>query len=176
MTATANSRVAGLAYLLYIAAGIGSMAAAGQPAIRGLLVAVIPFCAIALGVTLYALTRGIDRDLALLALACRVVEAGGVGSGELFFAVGSTIFCWLLWSGRLIPTPLAALGAIWSGLLVVQLALQAAGMFGGKTNWNSPVTWAIWLPLLVFELAFAAWLLGKGVHPREAGNGGNQLR
>ena len=169
MTASANSRLAGFSYLLYIAAGIGAMAAARQPALRGVLIAMQPFCAIALGVTLFALTRGVDRDLALLAMACRVVEASGAGNGELFFAAASTIFCWLLWSGRLIPTPLAALGAIWSALLVGQLTMQTAGMFGGKTNWNSPVTWAIWLPLLVFELAFAGWLLVKGVQPRAAG-------
>lgn len=95
----------------------------------------------------------------------------------MFFAAGSAIFCWLLWSGRLIPARLAALGAIWSSLLVGQLTLQAAGMFGGKTNWNSPVTWAIWLPLLVFELAFAGWLLVKGVNvvPAER-QPANQLR
>ena len=28
---------------------------------------------------------------------------------------------------------------------------------------SSPVTWAVWLPLLVFELTFAVWLITKGV-------------
>lgn len=167
MTVTTNSRVAGAAYLIYIAAGIGSMAAAGNPAVRGVLTAIIPFCAIALGVTLYALTRSVDRDLAFVAMACRVVEATGATAGsappELFFAAGSTIFCALLWRGRLIPIPLAALGAIWSALLVAQLLAQAGGMFGGKTNWQSPLTWAVWLPMLVFEVTLAGWLLTKGV-------------
>jgi hypothetical protein len=39
-------------------------------------------------------------------------------------------------------------------------------MFGGRTDWSSPVTWFVWLPLLVFELAFATWLLTKGVATR----------
>ena len=107
MTTIANSRLAGSAYLLYIAAGIGSMAAARRPEVRGVLTALIPFCAIALGVTLYTLTRAVDRDLALLAMACRLVEASGAANNELFFAAGSTIFCALLWIGRLIPAPLA---------------------------------------------------------------------
>lgn len=175
MTTIANSRLAGSAYLLYIAAGIGSMAAARRPEVRGVLTALIPFCAIALGVTLYTLTRVVDRDLALLAMACRLVEASGAANNELFFAAGSTIFCALLWIGRLIPAPLAALGALWSGFLVAQLTLQAAGMFGGKTNWQSPITWAIWLPLLVFELAFAGWLLTRGVRAPADDPRGNQL-
>jgi hypothetical protein len=25
------------------------------------------------------------------------------------------------------------------------------------------VTWAVWFPVLVFELAFSAWLIAKGV-------------
>lgn len=31
--------------------------------------------------------------------------------------------------------------------------------------WSSPVTWIVWLPLLVFELAVAAWRITKGVDP-----------
>lgn len=38
-----------------------------------------------------------------------------------------------------------------------------AGFFGGAGNWSSPFTWAVWLPLLVFELTFATWLIAKGV-------------
>jgi hypothetical protein len=168
MTLAANSRLAGAAFLLYIAAGIGGMAAAGMPVVRGVLTALLPFCAIALGVTLYALTRAVDRDLALLAMACRLVEASGAGSGELFFAAGSTIFCWLFVAGRLIPRALAWLGLLSSAFVVALQFLQAGGMFGGKTNWASPLTWAAWFPLLIFELAVAVWLLTRGVSPRAA--------
>jgi hypothetical protein len=41
--------------------------------------------------------------------------------------------------------------------------VQRAGLFGGVVNWSSPVTWIIWLPMLVFELTLALWLLIKGV-------------
>jgi hypothetical protein len=162
MTVRTNARLAGAAFLIYIAAGIGSMAAAKFPPLRGVLIAMVPFCAIVLGVTLYALTRGVDRDLAMIAMACRIVEAAG-GNGELFFAAGSTIFCWLLLTGRLIPKALAALGLASSSMVLALLILQAGGLFGGKTNWASPLTWTAWFPLLIFEIACGVWLLTRGV-------------
>lgn len=161
MTRTATARAAGAAYLLYIAAGIGSMAvASSMPGLRAVLIAVTPFCALALGVTLYALTRDVDRNLAMFAMVCRVVEAGG-GNGELFFAAGSTVFCWLLLRGRLVPAALAWIGFASSAGLIVLLLAQAAA--GARTDWASPVTWSVWLPMLVFELTFAAWLLTKPI-------------
>ena len=162
MTITTNSRLAGASYILYIAAGIGSMAVARESSAQSLLTLVTVFCALVLGVTLWALTRAQDPDLAMLALGCRVLEAAP-GNGEIFFAVGSTIFCWLLLRGRMIPVSLAWLGTIASAFLVLLLPLQTAGFFGGPGSWSSPVTWAVWLPMLVFELAFAVWLLTKGV-------------
>jgi hypothetical protein len=47
--------------------------------------------------------------------------------------------------------------------LGVTLYAIIAGFFGGPRNWSSPVIWAVWLPLLVFELTFAVWLITKGV-------------
>jgi len=161
MTLTANARTAGAAYLLYVAAGIGSMAIAST-ATRGVFGALMAFCALALGITLYALTRDVDRELALFAMGCRIIEAAP-GAGEIFFAAGSTIFCWLLLRGRLIPAALAWLGLLSSLFVLVLLFSQAAGAFGGRTDWSSPVTWFAWLPLLVFELVFAVILLTKGV-------------
>jgi len=160
MTLPSNARLAGAAYLLYIATGIGSMAAPAQ--IRPVLGTVMAFCALTLGATLYAITRHVDRDLALIAMLCRVLEAGS-GNGEIYFAVGSTLFCWLLLRGRMIPVTLAWLGVLASVLLVVLLLLQRAGLFSAGTNWSSSVTWLVWLPLLVFELSFAVWLIVKGV-------------
>ena len=161
MTRTANARTAGTAYLLYVLAGIGSMAvASSMPGLRAVFIAVTPFCALALGVTLYALTRDVDRDLAMLAMVCRVVEATG-GNGELFFAAGSTIFCWLLLRGRLIPAALAWIGLASSAGLVLLLLAQTAA--GARTDWSSPLTWSVWLPMLVFELTFAGWLLAKPI-------------
>jgi hypothetical protein len=162
MTRTTNARVAGVTFLIYIAAGMSSMAAGGNVRATALLALATSFSALVLGVTLWALTRDEDPDLAMLALVCRVIEAVP-GPGEMYFAVGSAIFCWLLLRGRMIPAGLAWLGLTASVLLALLLPLQLAGLFGGARGWSSPVTWAVWLPMLVFELAVAVWLIVKGV-------------
>ncbi len=149
-----------------------------------------------LAVTLHALTREQDPDLALLGMACRLGEGllgslsvpgllalqalakgGGGGApdspaahvlaayllrGDMaftatFFAVGSTLFCYLFLRGRMIPLPLAWLGVVASVLLVVVLPLQLAGFLRG------PVTAFVWLPMLAFEVPLALWLMLKGV-------------
>lgn len=158
------------------------------------------FSPLVLGVTLYAITREQDPDLAMLALICRVGEGviaaigipstlgllwlatdaganapdtatahalggymlthGGGGNVALtatFFAVGSTLFSWLLLRGRMIPAALAWLGVIGSVLLVACLPLLLAGFLDG------PITQFMWLPMLVFEVTLAPWLLVKGV-------------
>ena len=130
---------------------------AGATAASGVLTS---FCALLLGVTLYAITRETDHDLALLAMLCRVVEAAP-GGGEIYFAVGNTIFCWLLLKGRTIPAALAMLGLVASAALSMLVLLQTGGLFGGRMSWSSPVTWFVWLPILIFELAFAFLLLSR---------------
>ena len=162
MTRTTNARLAGVTFLLYIAAGMASMVMAGNAPATAVLSLATSFSALLLGVTLYAITREQDPDLAMLGLTCRVIEAVP-GPGEIFFAVGSAVFSWLLLQGRMIPAGLAWLGVIASVLLVILLPLQTAGFFGGPRSWSSPVTWAVWLPLLVFELAIGLWLIIKGV-------------
>jgi hypothetical protein len=162
MTRTTNARIAGVTFLFYIAAGLASLVLAGNAPATAVLGLMTSFSALVLGVTLYAITREQDPDLAMLGLTCRVIEAVP-GHGEIFFAVGSAIFSWLLLRGRMIPVGLAWLGVIASVLLVMLLPLQIAGLFGGPRAWSSPITWAVWLPLLVFELAFAVWLITKGV-------------
>ena len=163
MTLRTNARIAGVTFLVYIAAGIASLILARQPAAVGVLTMVTSFSAIVLGVTLYAITHAEDPDLALLALACRIVESIPGVPGEIYFAVASTIFAWLLLRGALIPAVLAWLGVCSSGLLVVILPIQRAGLLGGPGSWSSSITWLLWLPALVFELALAAWLIVKGV-------------
>jgi hypothetical protein len=217
MTRTTNARIAGSTYLLYIAAGIGESVlfgsasnAEGTPAklariaqhasdvqIAVVLSLLTCFAALVLAVTLYAITRVEDEDLAVLALSCRVGEgilnalgpltmlgllwiakaeggpsdAAAPALGALllkvrgfsptisatFFSVGSTLFSWLLLRGRMIPVSLAWLGVLASALLAVCLPLQLVGILGGA------VGWLLWLPMLVFELALAGWLLVKGV-------------
>jgi hypothetical protein len=73
------------------------------------------------------------------------------------------LFCWLLLRGRMIPVPLAWLGVLGSVLLVVILPLQLAGLVGGPMAWSASITWLVWLPMLVFEVTLALWLLIKGV-------------
>ena len=162
MTLRTNARVAGFTFWIYFAAGIASLLLAGNAPATAVLSLVTSFSALVLGVTLYAITREQDPDIAMLGLTCRVIEAVP-GHGEIYFAVGSTAFCWLLLRGRMIPVALAWLGVIASVLLVILLLLQLAGFFGGARNWSSPVTWAVWLPMLVFELTLAVWLITKGV-------------
>jgi hypothetical protein len=94
VTRRTNARLAGLAFLLYIAFGIPTMvlfgrAMAGQGIeaklanvlqhaadlrIAVLFVLFTSFCALVLGVTMWALTREQDADLAMLAMLCRVCE------------------------------------------------------------------------------------------------------
>ena len=164
MTIRTNARIAGVTFLCYIAAGIGTLAVGRHAPAADVLTLATSLCALILGVTLYAITRDQDRDLALLALLCRVVESiPGHAGGPVFFAVGSTIFCWLLLRGRLIPATLAWLGLAASALLIVLLVAQRGGLVAAGSNWASSITWVVWLPLLVFEVTFAVWLIVKGV-------------
>lgn len=155
------ARIAGFTFLFYIAAGITSLALDDQSQFTELLLFLLNLSALVLGVTLYLLTRDHGPALALLAMACRFMEAVHDQS-ELFFAVGSLLFCWLLLRGRVIPTVLAWLGVIASVLLVAILPLQLAG-FLGSAGWASSMTWYIWLPMLIFEVGLSVWMLIKGI-------------
>lgn len=215
MTPKTNARIAGVTLLLYIAIGVIQMIVT-RPAGRGadaaerlanmalyasnvrigvLLGFLTCFVALALGVALYALTREVDRDLAMLGLLCRVAE-GVLGAvfipmtlGLLavvkttgnppdlqtlgtflfaarrlnplvcatFFAVGSTFFAWLLLRGRIVPVALSWIGVVASVLLVIALPLQLAGLLDGT------IAQAVWIPMAVFEVVLALWLLIKGV-------------
>jgi hypothetical protein len=222
MTRTTNARIAGFAFLLYIAAGVAGMVLFGRATsgegiaaklasvaqhatdvrIAVVLSLLTCFLAFVLAATLYGITRDEDSDLAMLALTCRVGEGllsaifllatlallwlgTAVGAsapdasaaqalaafllkvqgwstliGATFFAVGSMLFSYLLLRGRMIPAALAWLGVIASVLLVVGLPAQLVGFFTG------PVFGLMWLPMLVFEVTIALWLLIKGVGTR----------
>jgi Domain of unknown function (DUF4386) len=219
MTLRTNARIAGSTFLFYIAVGLTSMvlfrrASSGEGTAARLaslaqntttvgvtiVLTLLQFVsAVVLGVTLHALTRDEDRDLATLGMVFRVSE-GVVGAiapirtlgllsvasaatrasgpeaaavqavGALLldagwtgliagtcFALGSTAFSYLFLRARSIPVPLAWLGVVASVLLVVVLPLQLAGFLEGL------VTLVVWLPMLVFEVTLALWLLIKGV-------------
>jgi hypothetical protein len=114
MTRTTNAKIAGVTFLVYIAAGIASMilfarATSGEGVaaqlatiarhatdvrLTILLSLLMNLSALVLGVTLYAITREQDRDLAMLALTCRLAE--GISGmdvsgtlGLLWLAAGS---------------------------------------------------------------------------------------
>ena len=94
MTRTTNARIAGITFLAYIAAGIASLVLvrratgaegitaklagiashAGDIGVLVILGLVQCFSAVLLGVTLYAITRDEDSDLAMLGLVCRLGE------------------------------------------------------------------------------------------------------
>jgi Domain of unknown function (DUF4386) len=95
MTRSTNARLAGSVLLLYIVTGVVSMVLFGQATSAGVgtagkLASLVQHVflvrvtivltllqagyAVVLGVTMYALTRDQDRDLALMALCCRVAE------------------------------------------------------------------------------------------------------
>ena len=220
MTRNTNGRIAGFTFLFYIAAGVLSMVTFGR-ASRGdgiaerlasiaqhvtdmrivfVLALLQAFSAITLAVTLYAITREQDPDLAMAGLIFRVGEgligiaipttagllwlatATGVNAPDAatahtlaafllqveaqntlitatFFAVGSTFFSWLLLRGRMIPVPLAWLGVVASVLLVVGLPIQGAGFLHGLA------TSLMWIPMALFEVPLALWLLVRGVAP-----------
>ncbi len=211
MTRRMNARIAGIAYLLYIAAAFPSMIlmsratagdGGGMPVklanlahhafdvrLAMVLSLIGCFCALVLGVTLYAITRVQDHELGLLAMACRVAEgvtgaaslppmlsflsvvaAGGAGESlgafvlddsvfvpATFFAVGSTIFSWLLLKGRMVPIWLAWLGVISSAVVAVGLPLETLQLL------RSAVMQLLWIPVAIFEIVLAAWLIAKGV-------------
>ncbi len=94
MTRQTNARIAGAAYLLYIVFALSEMfvldgatrgdtpiarvanAAQHLAAVRFSLILSIPTagCAIALAVSLYGITREVDREISLLGYGCRMAE------------------------------------------------------------------------------------------------------
>src|SRR5216684_2869230 len=121
MTRTTNARIAGFTFLFYIAAGISSMVLKGRAHATDVLTLFTSLSALVLGVTLYAITREEDPDIAMLALTCRVVEAMP-GEGAFFFAVGSTLFSWLLLGGPGSWTS-SVTWLIWLPMLVFEVTL-----------------------------------------------------
>jgi len=145
MTRTTNARVAGCTFLFYIGAGIANMVLFGRAAsgegiaaklagvaghatemrIAFLLSVLTCFSALVLAVTLHAITREQDPDLAMLALTCRV--------GEGLIGISIPVSLGLLWlataTGTDAPDAAAAhaLGAFllkvgaWKGLISATL-------------------------------------------------------
>lgn len=99
------------------------------------------------------------------------VRVWGTTISATFFAVGSTLFSWLLLRSRAVPVPLAWLGIVASVPLVLVFPAQLIGALTG------PIDVFIALPMLVFEVVLGLWLLFKGVAPHPAtGLHGKQIR
>ena len=222
MTLRANARLAGIAFLLNIVTGIvkavlfNQVSAGDGTAVRlasiaqhanlvrvsALLVLLEFLYQAVLAVTLYALTRDQDRDLALLGLACRLTEGviaaiatgsrldllavaiasrtatgadaaaaqalgatlmnGTAGPAALCFALSNLIFAWLFLRARSIPAWLAGLGVVASILGLLEFLLQMLALLKG------PATFVPWIPMALFELILALWLLIKGVAVRSS--------
>jgi hypothetical protein len=218
MPRTSNARIAGLAFLFYIAAGVASMvlfggatgaegtaeklASIAQHAADVRLSVVLglftPFVAMVLSTALYAITRDQDRFLSMVAMVCLfgagvidgiyipttlglVSLATSVGANApdtsvyalgsflltarawnpiiaaTFFAVGSTVYSWLLLRGQMIPVALGWLGVLASVTWVVGLPLQLVGILPDSA------TWFVYTPMIVFEISVGLWLLVKGI-------------
>lgn len=71
---------------------------------------------------------------------------------------------------RTIPAALAWLGVVASVLRVIALPARLGGVLAGAA------TMYVWMPMLVFELAFALWLMIKGVAVRASGSESPRVR
>jgi hypothetical protein len=160
MTRNQNARLAGFTFLFYIAAGITSMGvfsravgggdiaarlgAVGQHAtamgVVFLLALLQSFCALVLGVTLYAITREEDAELAMLGLTFRV------GEGLIALAIPRSLA--LLWLATATGADAPDTGAA-HALAAFLLRL------GGWTSNISATFFAV-------GSAFFSWLLLRG--------------
>jgi hypothetical protein len=191
MTRATNARIAGFTFLAYIAAGLTSMvlfrrAATGEGIAEklagiaahatdlGVLVVlglVQCFSALVLGVTLYAITRDQDGDLAMLGLACRIGES-------LIAALSIPAMLALFWlataSGAGAPDT-AATHALAAYLLRDDAALTATFFAAGSTAFAYlllrgrmipvPLAWLGVIASVVLvvglPLQLAGWLQGR---------------
>jgi hypothetical protein len=135
-------------------ARIAMLCRAGEGVVGG---AALPVTAALLWVAT-AMRAGELESVSAQSLAAFLLKVGDWNTlvGSTFFAAGSTLFAWLFLRGRLIPAWLAWVGVIGSALVLIVIPLELAGLAGG------PATQVVWLPVAVFELVLAFWLIFKG--------------
>lgn len=149
MTRKTNARIAGFTFLFYIAVGITSMVlfrqATSGESIAAKLASIAQhatdmrltvllglfqaFSALVLAVTLYAITRDQDADLAMLALICRVCE-GLIGGLSV---LGTLSLLWLATSPGAAATDTAAVHTLGAYLLRGDMAFTATFFAVGST-------------------------------------------
>ena len=213
MTRTSNARLAGFAFLSYIAVGVPAMvlmsrATSGEGVTAKLasvaqhtgdvrLAMVLSLlgscCALVIAVTLYAVTRDQDADVAMLGMACRLTEgvtgavsltstlgllglAANAGAGDpATLALGT----FLLDDSPMVAATFFAFGStcftylllrgrlIPIGLAWLGLAASVLLAVGLPLQLggllSGPVTRLIWFPMLAFEVPLGLWLIIKGV-------------
>ncbi len=175
MTRTTNARIAGLTFLVYIAAGITSMvvsrratgggliaerlaAIAGHATAVGILVLlgfVQAFSALVLGVTLWAITRDEDNDVAMLGLTCRVGEGiiGGLSIPGIL-----AVFSLATSTGTEAPATAAA-QTLATYLLRTDVALPATFFAVGSTFFSWLLLRGRMIPITLAWLGVAASVL-----------------
>ena len=183
MTRTTNARLAGFAYLFYIAVALPEMVLFGRATdavgiaaklariaehvsdvrISMVLSLLSAFSALTLAVTLYAITRDEDADLAMLGLTCRVGE--GVLGGIHILAMAG-----LLWlgtaAGPSAPDPAAAqaLGAFLLKVGIWNTSIGATFFAVGSTFFSYLLLRGRLIPVpLAWLGVFASILLVVGV-------------
>ena len=220
MKRTANARIAGFTFLAYIAIGIAHMAvfrratagidaAARLESARNhaaalqmapLLTLAMAAAALILAVTLHALTRDEDADLATLSMSFRIGEGivavmpiTAMGTAWLAGnpdAAGVSPLAGLLFSAGAWQTTVAAtlfaagsLGFSWL-MLRGRLIPRPLGWLGVAASAqllvmlplelidvvNGALAQAMWLPMAAFEIPLGIWLLVTGAVGRDAGS------
>jgi len=144
MTRTTNARIAGFTFLVYMAASITGMllfarATSGEGVAAQLAtiaqhatdvrVTVLlslhgNFCALVLAVTLYAITREVDPDLARLAMICRVAE--GIAGMDVSKTLG---LLWLATATDATALDAGATSALGAFFLKTEASFNASAAF-----------------------------------------------
>jgi hypothetical protein len=176
MTRKTNARIAGFTFLFYIAVGITSMVLSGRATagegtaaklasiaqhatyvrITVILTLLAAFSALVLAVTLFAITRDEDPDLAMLAMMCRVAE-GITG----VFVAGTLGLLWLATTSGANAPDSAAAQTLAAFLLRMDAWSPAAILFAvGSTLFSSLLLRGRMIPVAMAWLGvFASVLL-----------------
>jgi hypothetical protein len=212
MTLKTNARIAGSTLLLYIVAGVAQMVVGAQAGrgsdvaarlanmaqhadlvrISVLLGFLTSFIALTLGVSLYAITRAQDADLAMLGLVCRVAE-GVLGAVFLtmslaLLAIAKTpgesagVASFIFSARRLSPLFSATFFAVGSALFswlmlrgrMIPTALAWLGVIASVILVialplqlaglvSGTLAQVMWIPMAAFEIPVGLWLIVKGV-------------
>ncbi len=80
------------------------------------------------------------------------------------FLLGALVFYGLLYRSNLVPRWLSVWGLVSIPCYVVPAILALAGLPGESSAWSS----ALYLPMMLQEMALAAWMIFKGFSPSAA--------